>query len=199
MPAGSDVALCSTIWGAPPPTYQWRYKGLDLPWKTTECLWLPSVSWLDVGQYELVASNSVGVLVTDPITLNVDYYAPTRQVYVCGGSLPAPAGSSVTLCASIAAAPPPSYQWQFNEVDLPGQTGWSLSVFCADTNQSGSYRVVARNDMGTFASAPIAVSVVYLPPTARITLTSRPHPHDRRQRAFFVCANILRRRPFTGN
>jgi internalin A len=52
-----------------------------------------------------------------------------------------------------------TYQWQFNGVDLPGQTNDFLLVTGASPNQSGSYRAVVLDYNGAAASFPAQLYV----------------------------------------
>jgi hypothetical protein len=58
--AESIVVLRARALGGPPPTYQWRRNGSDLPGETNAMLILPHVTTGDSGAYEIVASNDAG-------------------------------------------------------------------------------------------------------------------------------------------
>ena len=55
--------------------------------------------------------------------------------------------------------PRPSYQWLFNGLPLLGAIAPSLVLTNLQTNQSGSYVLVASNTLGTAQSAPASVTV----------------------------------------
>src|ERR1051325_9102015 len=54
-------------------------------------------------------------------------------------------GSTVTLTVSAAGSAPLSYQWHFNDGDLPGATSASLVVSHLQTANAGSYYVTVSN------------------------------------------------------
>lgn len=66
-------------------------------------------------------------------------------------------GATVNLSVSANGTPPLSYQWRFNEDDLPGETSASLLLTGVVTNQAGNYTVVVSNFLGSVTSAPPAV------------------------------------------
>ena len=79
------------------------------------------------------------------------------------------AGSDALFNVLAAGTSPLAYQWRFNSAELPGQTGASLLLAAANTNQAGSYDVVVTNAFGALTSA-VAVLTVYVPPAPVFTL-----------------------------
>ncbi|MGA9875144.1 MAG: endonuclease/exonuclease/phosphatase family protein, partial [Solirubrobacteraceae bacterium] len=55
--------------------------------------------------------------------------------------------------------PDPSFQWQFNGADLPGQTGQTLSLYGVTPGQAGNYSVTVTNAAGATNSLPAALVV----------------------------------------
>ena len=68
-------------------------------------------------------------------------------------------GGTITLSANVTGYPAPALQWRKEGVDLPGVTGAFLTLADAQAADAACYSVVARNDLGTVTSAPVAVSV----------------------------------------
>jgi len=58
--AGNIVILRAKAVGGPPPVYQWRKDGIDLPGETNMTLMLGAVAVGDSGDYEIVARNELG-------------------------------------------------------------------------------------------------------------------------------------------
>ncbi len=174
-PAGHDVQLCSSISAAPPATFQWQRDDVNLLGANYECLGINNVSSNQAGVYRLVASNAYGIFTSAPVTLAVDYYPPSGFLNSSGLLPPILAGGAISITSQIKSAPPPTYQWQFNGVDLPGYTYPELYLSNLQTNQGGSYRLIARNPLGSFTSAVAVVSVVYAAPSARVEL--QPYGH----------------------
>src|SRR5215831_2492613 len=57
-------------------------------------------------------------------------------------------GATVAFSVSATGAPPPTFQWRFRDIDLPGKTNSSLSVIQAQFTNAGPYSVVVSNDSG---------------------------------------------------
>ena len=68
-------------------------------------------------------------------------------------------GADLILDASIRAVPRPSYQWQKDGVDLPGQTNRLLTLRNLKIGNAGDYRIVAANASGADASTSAKVFV----------------------------------------
>jgi uncharacterized repeat protein (TIGR01451 family) len=71
-------------------------------------------------------------------------------------------GSAVTFQASVFSVQPVTYQWLFNGIGIPGETGNSLVLTNVQDMQAGRYAVVASNLNGSNASALAQLTV--LPP-----------------------------------
>ena len=61
-------------------------------------------------------------------------------------------GASVTMTATAASALPLTYQWRFNGIDLPGETGSSYVQTNAQVNGEGIYEVTASNPLGAITA-----------------------------------------------
>lgn len=73
---GSSVAFSAYVSGAPlptyaPPTYQWRKNGLPISGATLPTLGFPKVDLGDAGTYSVVATNTLGVAVSEAASLSV--------------------------------------------------------------------------------------------------------------------------------
>ena len=71
------------------------------------------------------------------------------------------AGADATFSARAAGAAPLSYQWQFNGADIPGATTNNYTRINVQPADSGSYRVIVSNSLGSASSADAILSVVY--------------------------------------
>lgn len=61
-----------------------------------------------------------------------------------------------------------SYQWQFNDVDLPGASSSVLSFPQVHTSQAGDYRVVVTNSFGSVTSQVAHLAVFLAPPVVLV-------------------------------
>lgn len=69
--AGDPATFSVTATGVPAPTYQWRFQGVDLPGATGSSYTRTAVQPADVGDYTVVVSNDVGVVVSDAAWLTL--------------------------------------------------------------------------------------------------------------------------------
>lgn len=66
---GSTVTLAAGASGAPSPSYQWRRNGTAIPGATNASLVFTSLQSSDGGNYDVVASNSAGVVISRTASL----------------------------------------------------------------------------------------------------------------------------------
>ena len=72
-------------------------------------------------------------------------------------------GTSVTFTVGATGTPAPRYQWQYNGVDLPGQTNAVLSLASVTASNIGEYLAVVSNPVGAINSAPAALRISLRP------------------------------------
>lgn len=136
---------------------------------------------LDVGFYfpATIATDGQGrIYVTDQgnHTLRVGVLsstpqAPQRGLQPRGARVIA--GTTVTLTGSAIANPAPTYQWRRNGVDVPGATSPTLTLTNAQPEQSGSYTLVATNNLGSLVGDAAVVEILPLPANDSFTNRSR--------------------------
>ncbi len=78
-------------------------------------------------------------------------------------------GGTISLTVGAAGFKPLSFRWQSNLVDIPNATNATYSLVPASTNNSGSYRVIVTNSLGSITSAVAQVTVQSLLRSAALT------------------------------
>ena len=141
-------------------TYQWTKDNVDIPGKTSDTLTLSKVTPASQGAYRCRVSNSVGSTTSAAATLNVNH-KPIITLHPASNTTPA--GTAVTFNVAASGFPAPTYQWQFNGVDIPGATAASRTVTNPQWAQAGSYRCLVTNSFGTTASRSATLTVQSLP------------------------------------
>ncbi|MBK8476444.1 MAG: leucine-rich repeat protein [Opitutaceae bacterium] len=68
-------------------------------------------------------------------------------------------GGSAEFRVTALGFPAPSFQWQKEGVDLPGETGPTLTLTNVRAEQTGHYRVVVSNSLGTVAGDTATLSL----------------------------------------
>jgi len=71
-----------------------------------------------------------------------------------------PEGSEVVFRTAAASEGPVEYQWTFNGIALPGETGSTLTLTNVSLDQAGTYRVTARNAYGSASSREAHLTVI---------------------------------------
>ncbi len=100
--------------------------------------------------------------------------------------------SNAFFSVSGHAFPKPTYQWRFNGVDLPGETGSSLAVIDVQLTKDGSYYVVISNALGSISSRSARLSVIpFIPPMSPSTLPGAPDLSFSPQTLFTGCGFCL--------
>lgn len=122
--------------------YAWLFKGQFVPNANQATLTIPSATFNDSGTYTAVVGNAAGLAVTSQAVLSVD---PTPVIRTHPQSRVVLLGTPVSFFVTAAGEPPLSYQWRLNSVDLPGETGATLSLAAATNSSAGDYSVNVSN------------------------------------------------------
>ncbi len=69
-------------------------------------------------------------------------------------------GTNVEFSVDAAGTPPLTYQWQWNEVNLPGANDDALSLAGVNPARAGNYRVVVTNAYGSITSAVAVLTIL---------------------------------------
>lgn len=165
---GSTAMLAVEAFGLPPLSYQWRYKGKNLPGATSAALEFSAVSLNHAGDYSVVVKSGESVE-SLPANLSV--------VRFVGGSRVLKAGTATAFTIK-AAGIGLSYQWFRNGLPLPedprirGVTATTLRIqsLAADSSvdsvgHSGTYTCqVSQLGSESFSAGTVALLVTDLRP-----------------------------------
>jgi hypothetical protein len=143
--------------GGPPPSYQWLFNGLPIAGATNTYLQFSYVVPANAGNYRLVAFNAVGTATSAVAVLTVNAQAPTFTQQPSGQAVLW--GDQVNFYGDAVGGPPPTFQWLFNNVQIPGATSRSLYLNPVTPSQAGSYRLVASNPVGVTTSQVAVLTV----------------------------------------
>ena len=114
--------------------------GLDLSsYFTTDITGETRSSW-DIGAY------AFGDLSAPVITLN-----PVSDTVVVG--------ATAVFTAAASGNPSPTYQWEKNGMELPGETSTTLTISNVQESDAGSYTMVATNSQGSDESDAAVLTV----------------------------------------
>ncbi|HEY4246910.1 MAG TPA: immunoglobulin domain-containing protein, partial [Lacunisphaera sp.] len=176
--AGDSLILSGSATGNQPIAYQWRKDGRDIPGATSSTLSLTGAVAANSGIYYLFASNSTGVLVSNPASLVVKVIpmvSATISTYRQSANtiLTSFAGDRISLEANATASPDPTFQWFKNGVAFNGGTisttpgsdpnSHRFANTCVldnvSTADSGSYTVMVSNSAGSVTSETLLLTI----------------------------------------
>jgi hypothetical protein len=163
---GGSAVFSVLARGTPPFTYQWRKGGTDIPGANRSTLVLTNLQTSDISTYSVVVANSFGSVTSAGATLSL-LTPPT--VVTQPQSTNVFVGGQFTLNVAAAGSAPFRYQWTFNGLNISGATNSAYTRANAQATNSGVYRVLVSNGVGSALSDPAVVEVT-VPP--RVTITA---------------------------
>lgn len=158
-PGGSATFVVDAL-GWPPPSFQWRLDGKDLPNKTNATLVLNSLQLAQAGVYTVVARNGLGSATSLPARLTLGY-PPSFEEHPQDISVLAGADVAFTSKLSENSTPPAQWIWHKNFRALPGAGVDNPGLILTNVSHldSGSYHVRAQNLFGSASSRSARLSV----------------------------------------
>lgn len=155
-------------------SYQWHFNGANLEGATSSMLTLENLQLDQSGEYSVTVFNSAGAVTSSNATLTV-----LLGAFITAHPQPVNVRETSNAVMSISVysgAPPVTYQWQFNGVDIPGATGPILNINGARDVDDGMYRVVVTDQVGPVTSQAARLTVLINPtmlsPVPPLSLTA---------------------------
>jgi hypothetical protein len=147
-----------------PLTYQWQYRGTNLPNETNSSLSISAASE-NAGPYAVIVSNAYGYLrrttelILPPPAITAQ--PVNREVY---------RSETVTFSVTVSGLPPLTYQWWHNGTNRVGANSATLSLPAIDSPQVGTYHVVVTDVTGTSVQSAAATLKMLDPRLTTITI-----------------------------
>lgn len=164
--SGATVTLSATVTGVPTPNLQWRKDSQNIDGATSASLDLGAVSPGANGNYDLVATNSVGTATSNATNVTVQF---GPSINTPPASQTVAAGASVTFSVSATGAPTPTYQWQKDGSPITGATSASYPIPSTASSDAGDYTVVVTNSVTSVTSSTATLTV-----TLGAAITTQP-------------------------
>jgi hypothetical protein len=160
---GAQIALAVTAAGPAPLSYQWYKDGVELTGRTAASLVITSASASNAGSYRVRVSNLFGFIdsANATVTVQTSGTAPTIVTQPASASLAV--GDPLTLQVLASGSAPLSYQWFKDGAQISGQTSQTFSIASVASSNSGAYRVVISNPIGSVTSIVANVSILTAP------------------------------------
>lgn len=162
---GTAVSFTVAASGTPAPTFQWKKDNVSISGATSATLNLSNVQTTDAGAYTAVAANSAGSVTSNAATLTVTATGTKATFSVMPSPQSVVVGDTVTLTATAAGSPTPTFQWMkdgvavANSARISGATSATLAIAGVTAADAGSYTVVASNTAGAATSDAAVVTV----------------------------------------
>ena len=176
----SNASFITTLTGTLPMGFQWYFNNTPLvdggriSGSTSATLNIATIQTNDAGNYQLVASNIVGVATSSVAILTPIILPPVITQQPVDQSVLI--GSNVTFTATVDGTPPYSYQWSFNGspladdgIHISGSATASLSISNLTPADGGSYLLTVTNVSGS-TNSTAAILTVLVPPA----ITTQP-------------------------
>jgi hypothetical protein len=173
---GGNITFSVEAAGAGTLRYQWQFNGTDLTGATSSKLELRNVSANNTGVYTVIVRSDTTSVTSLGAFLAINELVkivrqPQTQSAVEGGR--------AAFSVEVVGTPPLKYQWQFNSVDVQGQTSPGLEIPSVTAANAGQYSVVVGNRTGSVQSekASLIVSAgvsILRQPQSRVALAGEP-------------------------
>jgi hypothetical protein len=153
--SGSTASFSVTT-TTPGVTYQWQFGNNPISGATNSTLSIPSAGVGNVGNYNVVLTNSCGTTTSNTVALSLNQ-PPILNTQPQSQTLCA--GAAVTFSVSTS-TPGVTYQWNYNSNPISGATNNTLGISPIHVSSSGSYNVVVTNGCGGSTTSNTAVLTV---------------------------------------
>jgi len=167
---GTDVQFAVAATGTPPLAFQWRKDGANIPGANSAQLTLKNVQPANAGKYDVVVSNVVDSVTSEPAVLTVVLEPPTVTP---PQSITTGVGTDVQFTVTATGTAPLEFQWRKNGVAIAGETSVTLVLKNVQPADAGSYDVEVRNAAGSVTSTAATLTIEREP-----FIEIRRHPRD---------------------
>jgi len=154
--SGDSAGFTVAASGTGPLTYQWRFKGSDIPNATSSSYVRSNAQTNDVGNYSVFITKSFGSILSSNALLTVNVPA---SIIGQPQNVLTNAGSDVLFTVLATGTAPLSYQWRFNGTEIPQATGSSYATTNVQSADQGNYSVVVSNVAATVVSADATLTL----------------------------------------
>ncbi len=144
-------------------SYQWVFNQMPIAGANSATLIIPRLTESNAGDYYVVVAGPGGSTTSQVARLTVLVNPPA--IVTQPQSRLVEAGNSATFMATATGARPLFYQWFKEEQAIPGATNYFLSFPSTVMSNTGNYRVMVSNFLGTATSVVAELRVWADPPS----------------------------------
>ena len=162
---GSPVTLSVTATGTEPMTYEWiRNSPNQAPFATGRTITVSDITTVSSGRYYCRVSNAGGWATSHSAQVTVIPVATSRPLIslVTHDLIPQRVGDTSSMLTIFFGAQPMAYQWHYNGVAIPGETGNALYKQSVQLSDNGRYTITATNSLGSATSGTFIINATPL-------------------------------------
>lgn len=155
---GSSGTFTVRAHGLPVPRYQWHFNGEPIAGAVDHTFTVVAAEISNAGDYTVELDTGLERLMTSPAILTVNTQASCVTILRPLEDSEVTPYQTAVFRVETRGYPVPTFQWQFNYVDIPGATSRELRVSGVDASLTGLYTVKISNPLcSTNASAWLRV------------------------------------------
>jgi WD40 repeat protein len=156
--AGTNVTFTvATAGGTGPVHYQWRFNREDIIGATQSTFTLNGIQPSNAGSYTVSVSDNLGSILSQVAVLTV--HLPI-QISSHPHSEVVSAGANVSFTVGVSSPGSITYQWRFNDQNIPGSTAAKLTITNVQPANRGRYSVAVENSGNVIMSLPATLTVL---------------------------------------
>src|SRR3984957_75820 len=164
---GQTATFTVTATGAMPLTFQWQKNSATIAGATSATYTTPAATSADNGStFSVTVTHSTQSVASSPATLTVNG-PPSITSQPANQSVSV--GQTATFSVTATGTAPLSYQWQKNQVNIPGATSSSFTTPATTLADSGtSFQVIVTNPVSSLTSNAATLTVNAASPTLSV-------------------------------
>ena len=147
--AGNPATFRVRALGLPRPRFQWTKDGAVIAGATASLYTIPVASTNDAGSYAVELANGLETRLSNAAVLEVNTTPLPASIVVPPADLEVTTNQTAVFTVEARGYPPPQFQWQWNGVNMLGETNATLVIRYADYAFAGTYCVRVQNPLAT--------------------------------------------------
>jgi CotH kinase protein/Lamin Tail Domain len=176
--AGALTTLIASVNGSGPLAYQWLFNDTSIAGATNASLQISPATLAREGDYTLLAYNQAGLAVSEPATVTIIVppsltQSPTNILVRVPPDGQAAPTTNVTFTVGAFSRSALTYQWKFNDTNIPGATAPSLTITNVTTNSLGYVSAMLSDGVSS-----LTTTSAWLYPLVNIQAVLAPRPQD---------------------
>ncbi|MEO5804723.1 MAG: immunoglobulin domain-containing protein [Verrucomicrobiota bacterium] len=157
----TNITFSVTATGTAPLNFRWRFNGSNIAGAISSAFTLTNVQASDAGNYSVLVSNFVGMIVSSNATLAVSATPVAPSVTGPPQSQTAIAGQNIIFHVTANGTLPLNYQWRFDGENISGANASTLTITNVQPANVGNYSVMVANSAGATNSSAASLVVNY--------------------------------------